>query len=74
MIAMIRIKIRKIGKGTEEDPYRPAFIDSQGREYGRDVKGISYAVIKQEGDYFIVEIDEKDLERLKKDGVKFEVV
>jgi len=71
---MIRIKIRKIGSGKPEDPIRPAFITADNKEYGRDVKGISYAVIKQEGDYFIVEISEKDLERLKKDGVKFEVV
>jgi len=71
---MLRIKIRKIGTGKGEDPIRPAFITQDGKEYGRDVKGISYAIVQDLGDAFIVEIKDEDLERLKKDGVKFEVV
>jgi len=66
------IKIQKIGKGTPTDPFRPAFISADGKRFGESIPGITYTVIEEKEDSFIIEIDESALEQLIKHEIKFE--
>jgi len=68
----VKVAIKKIGKGTQEDPFRPALINSDGKEYGKDIPGITFCVRKDLGDMLIIEIDKKDLEVLQTNGVKLD--
>ena len=70
----VRIKVPKIGMGTEEDPYRPALVTHDGREFGRHLPGITWTAIEVTEHYYVIEVGESELDRLKREGVRFERV
>jgi len=71
---VVVVKVKKLGDGSPENPIRPALVfkDAEGNthEYGKDVPGITYTVVKIEDDSVLIEVSREDLERMKNDGVQ----
>jgi len=66
---MVVIRVRKIGRGTPDDPYRPRLITRDGKELGRDIEGVTWCTVKVDETYYYIEVSTEDHKRLKTLGV-----
>jgi len=65
----MRIRVRKIGRGTPEDPYRPRLITRDGKELGKDIQGITWCTVEITDTEYVIEVSIEDHKRLKTLGV-----